>query len=262
MQRILSLRVIIGLLVAVAPASAAEVQPPSRLRVDARALEIVQQASRYLSQAQHFRFRAQMTYDTVQSSGQKLQFSAIQDMTVRRPNRVMVSRHHDDGTKSGVWYDGVHVTLYNERDNVYGTLAVPDTIDATLAYVEERGVVPLPVADLLYSDMSFLWKRAEAGSVVGESLINGRRCYHLAFRNATSAWQLWIAKGPEPLFCKMLITYIQQTAQPQFAAHLTHWDLSPQLSEALFVFTPPAGAHRIRFLAIPSRERDQPEEKK
>ena len=123
-------------------------------------------------------------------------------------------------------------------------------------------MVTLPVADLLYSDLSFLVNRAEVGSVVGESLVDGRRCYHLAFRNAASAWQLWIAKGPEPLFCKMLITYIQQVAQPQFAAHLTHWDLSPQLPETLFVFTPPAGAHRIRFLATPSGERDQPEEKK
>ncbi len=261
MQRILSLGVIVGLVVAVVPVSAAEVQPSSHLRVDARTLAIVQQASRYLSQAQLFRFRAQMTYDVVQPSGQKLQFSSIQDVTVRRPNRVVVSRRHDDGTKSGVWYDGAHITLYEERDNVYGTLAVPETIDATLAYVEERGVVPLPVADLLYSDMSFLWKRAETGSVVGESLVHGRRCYHLAFRNATIAWQLWIAKGPEPLFCKMLITYMQQAAQPQFAAHLTHWDLSPQLPEALFVFTPPAGAQRIRFLAMPSRVRDQPEEK-
>ena len=262
MQRILSLGVIVGLFVAVVPASAAEDQPSSDLRVDARALAIVQQASMYLSQAQHFRFRAQMTYDVVQPSGQKLQFSGIQDLTVRRPNRVVVSRHNDDGTKSGVWYDGDHITLYEERDNVYGTLAVPDTIDATLAYIEERGVVTLPTADLLYSDMSFLWKQAETGSVVGESLVNGKRCYHLAFRNATTAWQLWIAKGPKPLFCKILITYVQQEAQPQFAAHLTDWDLSPQLPEALFVFTPPDGAHRIRFLAIPSHKRDQPEEKK
>jgi hypothetical protein len=45
-----------------------------------------------------------------------------------------------------------------------------------------------------------------------------------------------------------VITYKDETGQPQFWADLYDWNLSPELSDALFTSTPPDGADRIQFL--------------
>ncbi len=39
-----------------------------------------------------------------------------------------------------------------------------------------------------------------------------------------------------------------ETGQPQFRADLSNWNLAPEVSDALFTFTPPNGADRIQFL--------------
>jgi hypothetical protein len=46
-----------------------------------------------------------------------------------------------------------------------------------------------------------------------------------------------------------MITYKDENGQPQFWADFCKWDLAPDVSDALFAFTPPNGAERIQFLA-------------
>jgi hypothetical protein len=45
-----------------------------------------------------------------------------------------------------------------------------------------------------------------------------------------------------------VITYKGETGQPQFWADLSGWNLTPDVSDALFTFTPPNEAERIQFL--------------
>jgi hypothetical protein len=46
---------------------------------------------------------------------------------------------------------------------------------------------------------------------------------------------------------RIVITYKEENGQPQFSADLSNWNLAPDLSDALFSFTPPNGAKRIQF---------------
>ena len=46
-----------------------------------------------------------------------------------------------------------------------------------------------------------------------------------------------------------VITHKEEAGQPQFWADLFNWNLAPEVSDALFTFTPPDGADRIQFLA-------------
>jgi hypothetical protein len=75
-------------------------------------------------------------------------------------------------------------------------------------------------------------------------------CDHLAVRTSKGVdFQVWVAQGSEPLPRRIVITYKEETGQPQFWADLSDWNLSPEISDTLFTFTPPAGADRIQFLA-------------
>jgi hypothetical protein len=75
-------------------------------------------------------------------------------------------------------------------------------------------------------------------------------CDHLAARTAAGVdFQVWVAQGSEPLPRRIVITYKNENGQPQFWADLSKWNLAPDVSDALFSFTPPNGAERIQFLA-------------
>jgi hypothetical protein len=85
---------------------------------------------------------------------------------------------------------------------------------------------------------------------VETTTITDMPCDHLAVRTAKGVdFQVWVAQGNEPLARRIVITYKDEAGQPQFWADLSNWNLAPEVSDALFTFTPPAGAERIQFLA-------------
>jgi hypothetical protein len=71
---------------------------------------------------------------------------------------------------------------------------------------------------------------------------------HFAVRSAEVDMQIWIAKGPEPLPRRVVITYKNSPGQPEFRADLYDWKIAPQ-DAAAFAFVPPAGAEQVAFLA-------------
>jgi hypothetical protein len=44
-----------------------------------------------------------------------------------------------------------------------------------------------------------------------------------------------------------VITYKKAEGQPQFWAQFSDWNLSPDIPDSLFVFTPPEGAAKFAF---------------
>lgn len=83
----------------------------------------------------------------------------------------------------------------------------------------------------------------QAAIDVGPSSVGGILCDHYAFRQEDVDWQLWIERSDTPLPRKLVIT-TRKEAQPQYVARLT-WNLTPQLDDTLFTFTPPTDAHNI-----------------
>jgi hypothetical protein len=69
--------------------------------------------------------------------------------------------------------------------------------------------------------------------------------------------QLWIAKSPEPLPRRVVITYKNAPGEPQFRADLDEWSVPAQLDAAAFAFVPPANAEQIMYLA-PRPPKDVP----
>src|SRR5579871_1532941 len=66
---------------------------------------LVKQMSAYIGSAQEFTFHADITFDHVLPSGQKLQFSAIEDVALQREGRLYVEWSSDLGDRQ-FWYDG------------------------------------------------------------------------------------------------------------------------------------------------------------
>ena len=84
--------------------------------------------------------------------------------------------------------------------------------------------------------------------MVGESVIDGVACDHLAFRQSNVDWQLWVQKGEQALPRKIVITTRFEVGDPQYQVTM-HWNLKPKVSDATFKFTAPANASEVSLMA-------------
>jgi len=73
-------------------------------------------AAEFLAKAQRFSVKADISYDVIQDSGQKLEFGASRTITVKRPDRISVDIVDRDGTKRGFRFDGKQIAFFGLTD--------------------------------------------------------------------------------------------------------------------------------------------------
>ena len=222
----------------------------ARMDSEARALAVLKESTDYLSKAKSFRLDAELGFDVVQADGQTIEFGATREITIRRPDHTYVEGRRRDGQGSRFYFDGQVVTLSHPDQNAFASAKIPGTLDKMLDYLIDEVGVPMPLADLFYSDVyAVLSEHIETSEYVGISDLGGARCHHLAFRNPEVDWQIWIEEGERPLPRRLVITYKTHEGTPQFRARLFDWDLAPDVPDSLFSFKPSPGAQQVPFVA-------------
>ncbi len=91
-------------------------------------------------------------------------------------------------------------------------------------------------------------KRITEIAVVDEVTIGNQPTVHLAARTNDIDFQVWVARGDEPVPLRAVLTYKKATGQPQFWAMLRDWNFHPAIDPASFTFVPPAGAEGVAFM--------------
>jgi len=216
--------------------------------IDPQAVDRLKSATSYLAGQKQFSVDTRSTIEVVLNSGQKLQFDHSAALLVQRPNKLRAERQ-GDLVDQVFYYDGERLTLHNPSDQVYATVAAPDTLEEMLDFARESLDVVAPAGDLLYTNaFEILMQDVSSAFVVGKGVVEGERCEHLAFRSPHVDWQIWIQEGAEPLPRKLVITSRDVPGAPQFAVVMTKWDLAPEIAEGTFEFTPPADAMQTEFV--------------
>lgn len=211
---------------------------------------LLRQMGAYIGSAGQFTFHADITFDHVLPSGQKLQFSAAEDVALQRPNRLYVEWSGDLGDRQ-FWYDGTSITLYDPATPFYATEAVPPDIDSMLEKLVPQLDFAPPLADFFYHDpYQSVRGNLQYGFSLGHNDVGGKSCRTLAFVEKDIDWQIWIADGPQLVPCKLVITYKTQPAQPQFSAVFSDWDFAPRIAEPLFTPELPPGTQKIPFVTV------------
>lgn len=220
--------------------------------VGPRTDKLLRAMGEYLKTAKQFSFHAEITFDDMLPSGQKIQYSASNDIAVHRPDRVYAESQRDQGNMR-FWYDGKNITLQNDGIGVYAKVPVPAIIDAAMDHLMDKYGFSPPLVDFIYQDpYNTLIENVEFGFYVGLHNVVGIRCHHLAFVQKNIDWQIWIEDGKQMVPRKLTITYKNEPESPQFTAVLSEWDLDARLPEALFNanLTSTANFEKIEFLDI------------
>jgi hypothetical protein len=230
-----------------APPPTANSTPPA---VAPQADQALKNLGAYLRSAQQFTFHADITFDHVIPSGQKVQFSAAEDVALKRPGGLRVDWSGDLGDRV-FWYDGTSATIYDPSTPFYASEAVPSDIDSMLDTVLTKLGFSPPLVDFLYSDAyRSLRQNVQYGFDLAETDVNGRTCRSFAFVEKDIDWQIWIENGPQLTPCKLVITYKTERAQPQFSAVFTDWDFAPRIADAVFVPELPPGSEKVPFATV------------
>lgn len=213
-----------------------------------QALATLARMSKFLSSQPTLRFEADIQYDAVQRSGQKVEFGSQRKLAFARPNHVRVDVSHWNGEEELITFDGHHLSATLLGRRVFASREFEGTgAEALELLVDEHGLAA-PLADLLRRDLaSEIADRVISARHLRTVTIGGLLCDHLAFRAERIDFQLFIRQGDEPFPVRFIIDYHTEAGSPQFRAQLRDWDVAADLPDSLFRFLPAVGAQRIPF---------------
>jgi hypothetical protein len=227
---------------AAAPTSSASATP--KIEPDARAA--LNRMGAYLRTLQSFEVVADTSRDQVTDDGQKLQFDGTVTYQVRRPDGFLITTS-DDRRVRKLYYDGKSLTLFSPRMGFYATVAAPANIKDTMALIQDRYGIEVPLVDL------FKWGTPDDGSAklisgynVGYAKIGDVECDQYAFSQPGVNWQIWISKGDKALPLKVVITSLDDPTQPQYEAKLK-WSPTETFAADTFSFKAPPDAKQIKI---------------
>lgn len=220
--------------------------------VSPEAQAVLDRMTAYLQGLQSFSIATQVTRDEVVALGYKLQNNETSEIVVQRPNKLRAEISGDIRNRTIV-YDGAKLTMYSPDDAAYVRTAAPGSLGELIEALLDAGI-EMPLIDVLYQAAAgTLTEAVRGGILVGESMIDGVTTDHLAFRQASVDWQLWVEQGARPLPRKILITTRYEVGDPQYQAVL-RWNLKPKINSATFAFAPPEGTTEIPFDNQPNPE--------
>jgi hypothetical protein len=222
------------------------------------ASDILTRMTDFISAAPSFSFVSDTGHEVMGSNGQVLEFGSHLTLTIQRPARAIGRFDSRNGDTSTTVLDGESISVSSITDKIYlyDTTRQPGDIDSSLEFLAQQLGVPRQLRDFFSSDLTAsLGSAVQSGYYVGESMISGVSCDHLALRGEKKDVQVWITRGDEPVPRRIVITYRELEGQPRYWTQFVEWDLSPELSDTTFTFSPPEGATRIQFFVdVPQKE--------
>ena len=217
--------------------------------IDEKAMAVLTRMAETLAQAKQFSFRADIGFDVVQDAGLKIEFGETRQALFRRPDHLRIDTTKRDKSKTRFVFDGQHISVFNDKENVYASVAKSGTVDEMIAYFTNDLDMRLPLAEFFSANLSTIFEaRVDTAYYVAEPEIGGVACDHVAIRTIEADVQMWVAKKGQPLPQRIVITYRKAVGQPQFRALFSDWDLAPDLTDAQFAFTPPKDAVQINIV--------------
>ena len=187
---------------------------------------------------------------------QKIQFTSSGEMKMNRPDKLRIRRTGGYADVELV-YDGKTVSLYGNNAKSYVQADLAGTIDQMINTLQSRSGAGMPGADLLLSNSyDELMANVLEGRHIGQGVVDGVECEHLAFRGPDTDWQIWIEPGAKPVPRKFVITSKTVTGAPQYTLKMKDWKTDAN-ADGDFAFKPPADATKVALDSVVMIEFDE-----
>ena len=218
--------------------------------VDPVAVQTLKRMTDFLDGLQRFSANTQSIIEEMHSSGHRVDYDLLANVTVKRPNKMRAQRTGELMNQRFL-YDGKTLTVYDPTKKVYATKTGLDTIEEMITFARETAGVLLPAADLLYRNaFPLLMQDVTLAVVVGKAVLDGVWCDHLLFSRPEVDFQIWVSEGKQPFPRKYVVTETATPSKLALTTFLSNWNTAPPVDDAQFKFVPPKGTQATTFLQL------------
>ncbi|MGM4927909.1 DUF2092 domain-containing protein [Tardiphaga sp. 1201_B9_N1_1] len=176
---------------------------------------------------------------------EKIQFTSSGKLQLSRPDKLRISRT-GGYTDVDLIYDGKTASIYGNNAKAYVQADIVGSIDQLVDLIQARSGAAMPGTDLLLTNTyDVLMSNVILSQHIGQGMIDGVECEHLAFRGVDTDWQIWIESGARPVPRKYVITSKAVAGAPQYTLRIRDWKNDAVADADTFVFKPPAGVTKV-----------------
>lgn len=240
--------------------SARQLKSPAKLanniqgtkKVDKQADKILRSMSDHLTAMQQFSYKSSGTFETPANNNQKQKQKYNAEIFVKRPDKMRVNVKNENRDAS-VFYDGNKFTVLGRNANMYAQADAPPSLDAALDSAREKFLLDPPGSDILYTNpYNGLMELVTQGQLLKDERVNGKDCYHLAYKSQDVDWEMWVQKGNTPFPLRYKIISKNEPGKPEFTVDFSDWKqgTGPEFADQQFTFVPPANAKKIPFMRL------------
>ncbi len=206
--------------------------------------------SEYLAVLPAVRVDIDTDIEVVDLAAQKLQYSASMQLSMKRPDQLLVERR-GPFAESQLLFDGDTLRVSTLQPPLFAEMTAQGNIETAIRALRYEAGLDAPAGDFFFDDpYAGLMTDVISGADLGTAFVDGVECHHLAFRAQQVDWQIWIAVGEQPLPRKYVITSKWITGAPQFTARFRNWDLAPGFDAEALTSPLPAGAVKLRQIPV------------
>jgi hypothetical protein len=176
---------------------------------------------------------------------QKIQFASSGQFKLQRPDKLRI-RRTGGYVDAEMIYDGKTLTLYGNNAKSYVQTDDPGTVDHIIDVLQSSAGGATPGADLLLSKAyDELMANVVDAKHIGQGVVDGVECEHLAFRGVDTDWQIWIETGSRPVPRKYVITSKTLAGAPQYTLRIKDWNTDAITDADAFVFKAPENTIKV-----------------
>ena len=209
------------------------------------AAQILKTATDYLAGQKSISATFDSDIEVITSDLQKIQFASSGQFKLQRPDKLRIKRT-GGYVDAEMIYDGKMLTIYGNNAKSYVQAEDSGTIDHIIDVLQSQAGGATPGADLLISRAyDELMANVTDAKHIGQGVIDGVECEHLAFRAVDTDWQIWIETGSRPIVRKYVITSKTMAGAPQYTLRIKDWNTDAIADAEAFVFKPPADTIKV-----------------
>jgi hypothetical protein len=229
-----------GLAYAVSPAFAEE----------SEAKAVFKAMSEFLAAQQTVSVSYDATLEIVTAEMMKVGLASSGKLSFSRPDKIRMTRTGGLADVEMV-FDGKTLSASGKNLNVFARMPVEGTLDTVVAKLRDEFGLELPAADLLSSaPYEVMMENVVVAMALGEGMIRGEMCDHLAFRTDDVDWQIWVSQGDKPFPCRFTITSKMTALAPSYSIEFSGWKTGADVAADDFQLKPAADAKEVAITEL------------
>jgi hypothetical protein len=219
-------------------------------RIDTVAVSILDRMSTMIGSLNAASLTVKSNYDITSHYLGLVKHSDEQKVYLKGADKLLIRSEGDRGDRTYV-YNGKTFEYYSMDKNQYGEVPAPASTMEMIDTINKTYGVEFPVADFFYPTfVDDILAESKTLIYLGVTNVDGKECFHIAGMGKDKTFQFWISNDAFTLPVKMVIVYTEKEMNPQYEAVFTDWQLNPSLPDALFEFSTPPKAMKIKLTSV------------